>query len=36
MSNDDSRGVVTSAYQALARGDDDAFIQHLAGTRWSG
>jgi hypothetical protein len=30
MSNDDSRGVVTSAYQALARGDDDAFIQHLA------
>jgi len=30
MSDDDSRGIVTSAYQALARGDDDAFIQRLA------
>jgi ketosteroid isomerase-like protein len=26
----DNRAIVTSAYEALARGDDDAFIQHLA------
>ena len=30
MSDDDGRGIVTSAYEALARGDDDAFIQHLS------